>query len=53
MLIYNTSYKNLIVAKPLRSMLDKIDGFTRVYDDTRYLVLFYPKSIIKINITQK
>ena len=53
MFIYNTSYKNLIVAKPLRSMFDKIDGFTRVYDETRYLVLFYSKRIIKINITQK
>ena len=39
-LIYNISYKNLIGVKPLRIRLDKIDGFIRVYDRTRYLVLF-------------
>ena len=27
-------------AKPLRIRFDKIDGFIRVYDTTRYLVLF-------------
>ena len=30
-LVYNISYKSLIDAKPLRIMLDKIDGFIRVY----------------------
>ena len=30
----------MIYAKPLRIKLDKIDGFIRVYDGTRYLVLF-------------
>ena len=39
-LVYNISYKSLIDAKPLHIMLDKIDGFIRVYDWTRYLVLF-------------
>ena len=39
-LVYNISYKPLIDAKPLHIMLDKIDGFIRVYDWTRYLVLF-------------
>ena len=34
----NISYKNL--RKPLRIRLDKIDRFIRVYDGTRYLVLF-------------
>ena len=38
-LLYNMSYKNLI-AKPLCIRFDKIDGFIRVYDGTRYLVLF-------------
>ena len=38
-LIYNISYKNL-VATLLRSRFNKINGFTRVYDGTRYLVLF-------------
>ena len=27
-------------AKPLRIGFDKVDGFIRVYDGTRYLVLF-------------
>ena len=30
-LVYNISYKSLIDAKPLRIMLDKIDGFITVY----------------------
>ena len=30
-------------AKPLRIRFDKIDGFIKVYDVTRYLVLFGPK----------
>ena len=34
------TYKTLTGAKPLRIGLDKIDGFIRVYDGTRYLVLF-------------
>ena len=38
-LVYNISYKNLI-AKLLRSIFDKIDGFIRAYDGTRYSVLF-------------
>ena len=39
-LVYNISYKSLVSAKPLRIIFDKIDGFIRVYDGTRYLVLF-------------
>ena len=38
-LVYNTSYKSLIDSKPLRNRFDKIDGFIRVYDGTRHLVL--------------
>ena len=30
----------MVVAKTLRIRFDKIDGFIRVYDRTRYLVLF-------------
>ena len=37
---YNILYKNLIGAKPLHIRLDKMDGFIRVFDGTRYLVLF-------------
>ena len=32
--------KNLIAAKSLRIIFDKIDGFIRVYDKTRLLTLF-------------
>ena len=39
-LVYNISYKSLIDSKPLCIRFDKIDGFIRVYDGTRYLVLF-------------
>ena len=39
-LIYDISYKILIGAKPLRTRFDKINGFIRIYDGTRYLVLF-------------
>ena len=39
-LVYNNSYKTLIDAKPLCIKFEKIDGFIRVYDGTRYLVLF-------------
>ena len=34
------SYKNLIDSKPLRIRFDKIDGFIRIYNGTRYLTLF-------------
>ena len=33
-------YKTFIGAKPLHIRFDKIYGFIRVYDRTRYLVLF-------------
>ena len=39
-LIYEISCKTLIVSKPLRIRFDKIDGFIRIYDGTRYLTLF-------------
>ena len=37
-LAYGISYKTLIGAEPLRIRFDKVDGFIRVYDGTRYLV---------------
>ena len=37
-LVYTILYKNFIAAKRIR--FDKIDRFIRVYDGTRYLVLF-------------
>ena len=33
-------YKNFIGVKPLRIRFDKIDGFIKTSDGTRYLVLF-------------
>ena len=39
-MIYEISYKTLIGSKPLRIRFDKIDGFIRIYDRTRYLTLF-------------
>ena len=39
-LIYKISYQALIGSKILRIRFDKIDGFIRIYDGTRYLTLF-------------
>ena len=39
-LVNNILCKNLIAATPLRIRFNKIDEFIRVYDGTRYLVLF-------------
>ena len=39
-LVYNISYKHLIDSKLLLIRFDKIDRFIRVYNETRYLVLF-------------
>ena len=58
-LIYGILCKNLIGAKPLRIMFNKVDEFIRVYDGTRYLVLFGPEKYdaiynrIKYVISQK
>ena len=42
-LIYDISYKTFMGAKPLRISFDKVDGFIKTYDGTRYLVLIDPK----------
>ena len=39
-MLYNISYKTFMGTKPLHTSFDKIDGFIRIYDETRYLVLF-------------
>ena len=39
-MFYNILYKILIDSKPLCTRFDKIDGYIRVYDGARYLVLF-------------
>ena len=42
-LIYNSSYNTLIGAKPLSIRFNEINEFIRVYNGTRYLVLFGPE----------
>ena len=42
-MIFDILYKTLIDSKPLRVRLDKIDGFIRIYDETKYLTLFGSK----------
>ena len=42
-LFYNISYKSLIDTNPLRIRFDKVNGFIRVCDGTRYLVWFCPE----------
>ena len=39
-LIYDISYKTLIGAKPLYVRFGNVNGYIRVYDGTKYLVLF-------------
>ena len=39
-LIYNISYKTLIGWKPLQIKFDKVSEFIRVYNGTRYFVIF-------------
>ena len=38
-LVHKISYKTLIDTKSLHIRFDKMDGFIRVYDRTRYVVL--------------
>ena len=49
-LVYEPSYKTLIGAKSLRMRFNKVDGFIRVYDGTRYLVLFGLKNMISFTM---
>ena len=39
-LLYDNIYKTLIGGKPLRIRFDKIDGFIKIYNGTKYIVLF-------------
>ena len=45
-LIYIILYKTLIGTKPLRVRFDKIEGFIRIYDGTRYLVSLCLKNMM-------
>ena len=42
--VYNISHRTQIGSKPLRRF-NEIDGFNRVYDGTRYLVLFAAEKV--------
>ena len=48
-MVCNTSYKTLLGSKPWRIRFDNIDGFIRVYDETRYLVLFAAEKYYSID----
>ena len=39
-LVHDISDKTLFGSKPLRIRFDEVDGFIRVYDMVRYLVIF-------------
>ena len=39
-LVYDISYKTVMGARPLRIMFDSVDGFNKIYNGIRYLVLF-------------
>ena len=47
-LVFNILYKTLIDVKSLRIRCDKIDGFIRIYDGTRYLVLLESEKYVLI-----
>ena len=47
-LLHDISMKFVIDSKPLRIILEKIDVFIRVYDGTRYLVLFASETCYSI-----
>ena len=38
--IYNISYKTSTCEKPLRIRYDRIDGFIKIHNNIKYLVLF-------------
>ena len=49
-LIYNISQRTLIGPTPLRIRFDKIDGFIRVCNGTRYLISFGPENMMSFAI---
>ena len=42
-MIYDIPYQTLIGPKPLRIRFDKIDGFIKIYDGSKYLVVLGPE----------
>ena len=42
-LVYDISYKTFMNEKLLHIRFNKVNGFIKIYDGARYLVLFGPK----------
>ena len=49
-LIYVISHKTLIDPKPLQVKFDKIDGFIKIYDGSKCLVLLCPENMMLFTI---
>ena len=54
-LIEDVSYKSLYGTKPFRIIFDKVHGYVRKYDETKYLALFhsdekYERILIELDI---
>ena len=49
-LIYDVYYKTLIGSKPLHIRFNKIDGFVRICNGTRYLVLFGCQKLVLLTV---
>ena len=47
-LVYYISYETFIGAKPMPIRFVQVNGFVKVYDGTRYLVLFSPEKYYAI-----
>ena len=52
-LLYDISYKTSTGAKPLRTRFDEIDGFIKIYDEIRCLVLLDYECFDKISARTK
>lgn len=44
--IFDFTYQTFVAANSLHIRFHKIDGFIRVYDRSRYLVLFEPENVM-------
>ena len=48
--VCDISYNSLNNAKPFCITFNKVDGFIRAYERTRYLILFSPENMIPFKI---
>ena len=49
-LVHDVLYKNLIGAKPLRIIIDKLDGFITAYDGSKYFLLLGSDKLMLFSI---